>query len=69
MTTEQLIKHLRHVERINRRDIKQLAKLKLKLDAALDAQRRGHEHLWPAVQKQLDKIDDIMDCAFLATEL
>ena len=69
MTTDQLIKHLRHVERGNRRDLKQLAKLKLKLESALEGQRHGHQDQWLVVQQQLDKINDLMDCEFLATEL
>lgn len=69
MSDPELINHLRQVEKINRRDLKALAELKLKLEDALDAQRLGHSHKWPAVQKQLDRVNDLMNCEYLATEL
>ena len=66
MTDKQIIRHFQSVNKINLRDLKLLDGLKLKIDAALDAQRHGHTDKWHAVQKQIDRIDDKMDCEALA---
>lgn len=69
MTDKQLIKFLHEMQRVNRRDLKLLADLKLKLDIALDAQQRGHTNKWAAVGKQLDKVNDFIDCEYMVDNL
>lgn len=60
------MRHYSRLQTINRRDLKLLASLKLKVDAALAGHRLGHTNGWVAVQKQIDRIDDVVDCESLA---
>jgi hypothetical protein len=62
MTDKQIITYYSRKVKSLTKEVKLLAKLKLTLENALDKQKRGHGDGWVAVQKQLDKIDDAMDC-------